>query len=84
MLAIGLVCFYLRPELLPNRLLEVLNIESGWSVFALCVASGVLLAGLGNATNISDGANGLLAGYASCSSGSRGNSKAMGSRFIFS
>ena len=62
MLAVGLVFFCLRPELLPNRLLDVLNIESGWSVFVLSAASSILLAGFVNAANISDGANGLLAG----------------------
>lgn len=62
MLAIGLVFFLLRPELLPNRLLEVLNIEDDWGLFVLGAASCVLLAGFVNAANISDGANGLLAG----------------------
>ena len=62
MLAIGLVFFFLRPELLANRLLEVFNIEDGWGIFVLSVASSVLLAGFVNAANISDGANGLLAG----------------------
>ena len=62
MLAIGLVFFFLRPELLPNRLLEVLNIEDDWGIVVLTAASGVLLAGFVNAANISDGANGLLAG----------------------
>ena len=48
--------------MLPNRLLEVLNIEDSWGVFLLTAASSVLLAGFVNAANISDGANGLLAG----------------------
>ena len=62
MLAVGLVFFFLRPELLPNRLLEVLSIEDDWGIGLLTVASTVLLAGFVNAANISDGANGLLAG----------------------
>ena len=62
MLAVGLVFFLLRPELLPNRILEDLNIEDDWSIAMLTVASSVLLAGFVNAANISDGANGLLAG----------------------
>ena len=61
-LAVGLVFFFLRPELLPNRLLEVLSIENDWGIVLLTVASTVLLAGFVNAANISDGANGLLAG----------------------
>ena len=60
--AIGLVFFFLRPELLPNRLLEVLSIETNWGIVLLTVASTVLLAGFVNAANISDGANGLLSG----------------------
>ena len=62
MFAIGLVFFFLRPELLPNRLLDVLNIKDDWGVFVLSAASCVLLTGFVNAANISDGANGLLAG----------------------
>lgn len=62
MLGIGLMFFLLEPEALPNRLLEILNIENGWSILALSVASSVLLAGFVNAANIADGANGLLAG----------------------
>lgn len=62
MLAVGLVFFFLKPELLPNRLLEVLNIEDDWGIVVLTTASCVLLAGFVNAANISDGANGLLAG----------------------
>ena len=61
-LAVGLVFFFLRPELLPNRLLEVLSIENDWGIVLLTVASTVLLAGFVNAANISDGANGLLSG----------------------
>lgn len=62
MLAVGLVFFFLKPELLPIRLLEVLNIEEDWGIVALTAASSVLLAGFVNAANISDGANGLLSG----------------------
>ena len=62
MLAVGLVFFFLKPELLPNRLLDVLNIENDWGILLLSAASSVLLAGFVNAANISDGANGLLAG----------------------
>jgi UDP-GlcNAc:undecaprenyl-phosphate GlcNAc-1-phosphate transferase len=62
MLAIGLVFFLINPEALPNQLLEFLNIESNWGIFAFSAASSVLLAGFVNAANISDGANGLLAG----------------------
>ena len=62
MMVVGLVFFLVRPELLPNRLLEILSVEGDWGVFVLGVASTVLLAGFVNAANISDGANGLLAG----------------------
>ena len=61
-LAISLVIFFLNPELLPNRLLEVINIDSSFVVLLLTVTSSVLMAGFVNAANISDGANGLLAG----------------------
>ena len=61
-LTVGLVFFFLRPELLPNRLLEVLSIEDDWGIILLTVASTLLLAGFVNAANISDGANGLLSG----------------------
>ena len=62
MLAIGFVSFLLNPDLLPNRLFEVLNIDGGLAVLVLAAASTVLLAGFVNAANVSDGANGLLAG----------------------
>ena len=62
MLAIGLVFFLLKPELLPNRLLEVLNFEDRWGVLMLSMVSSVLMAGVVSAANISDGANGLLGG----------------------
>ena len=62
MLAIGFVSFLLKPDLLPNRLLENLNIDGGLALLALAVVSSVLLAGFVNAANVSDGANGLLAG----------------------
>jgi UDP-GlcNAc:undecaprenyl-phosphate GlcNAc-1-phosphate transferase len=61
-LVVGLVFFLLEPEALPNRLLEVLNIENTSGLFFLSAVSSVLLAGFVNAANISDGANGLLAG----------------------
>ena len=62
MLATGYVFFLLEPELLPNRLFKVLNIDGGLAVLVLAAASTVLLAGFVNAANVSDGANGLLAG----------------------
>ena len=62
MLVIGLVFFFLEPELLPNRLIEVLHLETSWGTLALSIASSVLLAGFVNGANISDGANGLLSG----------------------
>ena len=62
MLAIGFVSFLLEPELLPNRLFKVLNIDGVLAVLVLAAASSVLLAGFVNAANVSDGANGLLAG----------------------
>ena len=62
MLVIGLVFLLLNPEALPNRLLEVLNLDGGLAVLALTAASSIFLAGFVNAANISDGANGLLAG----------------------
>ena len=62
MLAIALVFFLLEPELLPNRIIEVLEVDSGGGYVVLTAASSVLLAGFVNAANISDGANGLLSG----------------------
>lgn len=62
MIAIGVIFFLLKPELLPNRLLEVTKIEGFWAVLGLSAASGVFFAGFVNAANISDGANGLLSG----------------------
>ena len=62
MLVVGFVFFHLRPELLPNRLLEVLDLKGDWGIVLITAASSVLLAGFVNAANISDGANGLLAG----------------------
>ena len=62
MLAIGFVFFLLKPDLLPNRLFEVLNISGGLAVLVLAATSSVLLAGFVNAANVSDGTNGLLAG----------------------
>ena len=47
---------------MPNRLFEDLSIDGGLAVLVLAAASSVLLAGFVNAANVSDGANGLLAG----------------------
>ena len=81
-LAVGLVFFFSKTELLPNRLLEVLRIEDDWGIGLLTAASAVLLAGFVNAANISDGANGLLPVCALCSSGCLGRYKGIAGLFI--
>ena len=61
-LAVGLVFFSLRPELLPNRLLEVLNIEDDWGIVLLTALALCCWQGLLTLPTYLDGANGLLSG----------------------